>query len=173
MSRVVILEFREPETMLEAARAARDARYELIEAYSPFPVDGVAELLGWTSTRLRVHMFLGGMAFAAFAYGIEGWSAVFNYPINSGGRPLNSWPAFMLFPLAIGIFGAALTGLISFLVQTGLPRLHYPLFGLDGFERATQDRFLLALKPPVDLADAQAREWLEQMRPANIWDVET
>jgi hypothetical protein len=173
MSRLLILGFREPQAVLDAARRARDAHYELIDIYSPFPVEGAAELLGGASTQLRVHMFLGGMAFAAFAYGIEVWSAVFDYPINSGGRPLNSWPAFMLFPFAIGIFGAALTGFISFLAQCGLPRLHDPLFRLEGFERASQDRFLLALKAPAGLAHGQAKEWLGQMGATNVWDVET
>ena len=119
-------------------------------------------------------MFCGGMAVAAAAYGIEGWSAAFDYPVNSGGRPLNSWPAFLLFPFAVGIFGAALVGLIGLLIQTGLPRLHHPLFAIPGFERATQDRFVLALEKPAGrISKAEAIARLNEVGAVNIWEVET
>ena len=114
MSALLLAEFREPESLLGAARRAKAARYRLVDVFSPFPVGGTAELLGSTSTRLRAVMFIGGFAVAACAYLTEVWSAVFNYPIHSGGRPLHSWPAFVLFPFAIGIFGAALAALIGY-----------------------------------------------------------
>jgi hypothetical protein len=172
--RTLVAEFFDAESLLQAARRVSVERHRLIDAFSPFPVEGLAELLNSTSTRLRVFMFLGGMAVAATAYGIEGWSAVFNYPINSGGRPLNSWPAFMLFPFAIGIFGAALTGLIVLLVQTGLPRLHHPLFDIDAFARVTQDRFMLAVERPGN-ADGleQVVRLLTQAGARQVWDLET
>lgn len=91
-------------------------------------------------------MFLGGMIMAALAYGLEYYSAAVNYPYNSGGRPLNAWPAFMLVPFAIGILLAAVCGFAMFLFETGLPRLSNPLFGVEGFQRASQDRFLLAVE---------------------------
>jgi hypothetical protein len=133
----------------------------------------MAELLGSTSTRLRVVMFWSGMAVAAAAYGIEGWSAAFDYPINSGGRALNSWPAFMLFPFAIGIFGAALGGMIGLLVQTGLPRLHHPLFFVEGFERATQDRFMLALETPESATGkSDLTNRLRRAGAAKLWELQ-
>ncbi len=80
----------------------------------------------------------------------------------------------MLFPFAIGIFGAALTGFVSLLTQAGLPRLHHPLFELDGFERATQDRFLLAVKEPVDQEDASlSGQFLAQTGAEKIRGMET
>lgn len=174
MSNMYVAEFLEAETLLRVAREAKEARFRLVDAFSPFPIEGVADLLGATSTRLRVIMFLGGMTVAAIAYGIEGWSAVYNYPINSGGRPLNSWPAFMLFPFAVGIFGAALAGLIALLVETGLPRLHHPLFSIVGFERVTQDRFMLALRGPADAAEATAAaDWLMRAGAVYVWEIET
>ncbi len=118
-------------------------------------------------------MAIGGLGIAAFAYGIEYYSAVIDYPINCGGRPLNSWPAFMLFPFAIGILGAASAGFIALLVETGLPRLHHPLFEIPGFERASQDRFLLALEAPEAANDLRAlRDWLSEAGAIAIWEVE-
>ena len=131
------------------------------------------EILGETSTRLRVWMFVGGLAVAALAYGTEYWSAVYDFPIDSGGRPLHSWPAFVLFPFAIGIFGAALTGFIGLLATCGLPRLHHPLFDINGFERATQDRFMLALHAPAIDSDKRTTvAWLKQAGAAKVWELE-
>ena len=174
MSALLLAEFREPESLLGAARRAKAARYRLVDVFSPFPVGGTAELLGSTSTRLRAVMFIGGFAVAACAYLTEVWSAVFNYPIDSGSRPLHSWPAFVLFPFAIGIFGAALAGLIGFFVQTGLPRLHHPLFAVGGFERVSQDRFMLALERPADDLEAdRLGAWLQGAGAVKIWNVLT
>jgi hypothetical protein len=171
MTRVLIAEFKQASALLAAARHARSRRCEPIDAFSPFPIEGLAETLGEASTRLRVYMFLGGVAFAAAAYGIELWSAVFDYPIDSGGRPTNSWPTFVPFPFAVSILGAALTGFVGLLAQTGLPRLRHPLFSIDGFERATQDRFMLALRASGDMEEAKA--WLRGAGARAIREIET
>jgi hypothetical protein len=173
MSHLLVASYLDGAALKRSAEWAKNAQFELVDAFTPFPIEGMAELLGNTSTRLRVYMFLGGVAVAAAAYGIEGWSAVFSYPINSGGRPLNSWPAFMLFPFAVAIFGAAFTGLVALLLQTGLPRLHHPLFDINGFERATQDRFMLALEAPADLPNRM--NLITRLREAgaeNVWELE-
>jgi hypothetical protein len=174
MTAIFVAEFVEAPALLEAIRRAKTARQRVIDTFSPFPIEGMPELLDSTSTRLRVYMFLGGMTVAAIAYAVEGWSAVYSYPINSGGRALNSWPAFMLFPFAIGIFGAALVGFIALLVQTGLPRLHHPLFDIAGFERVTQDRFMLALEAPADTTGKrELASWLKREGAVNVWELET
>ena len=108
------------------------------------------ELLDRRKSHIRVAMFIGGVAMAAAAYGLEYYSSVINYPYNSGGRPLDAWPAFMLVPFAIGILVAAIAGFATLLVECGLPRLHHALFAVEGFERASQDRFILALERPAD-----------------------
>jgi hypothetical protein len=173
MSALLVADFHDAGALVKAARWAKSAGYSLADAFSPFPLDGMPEILGETSTRLRVWMFVGGLVVAALAYVTEYWSAVYAYPIDSGGRPLHSWPAFVLFPFAIGIFGAALTGFVSLLARCGLPRLHYPLFDVNGFERATQDRFMLALHAPaVDADKRTAVAWLKQAGAENVWEVE-
>jgi hypothetical protein len=173
MSALLVADFDDAGTLVQAARWAKSAGYPLADAFSPFPLDGMPEILGETSTRLRVWMFVGGLAVAALAYGTEYWSAVYDFPIDSGGRPLHSWPAFVLFPFAIGIFGAALTGFIGLLATCGLPRLHHPLFDINGFERATQDRFMLALHAPAIDSDKHTTvAWLKQAGAANVWELE-
>lgn len=150
MSDRVLAEFQDADALVSAAREARAAGWEMIDGYAPFPIDELADLLGETATGIRRAMFIGASAVAACAYALEWWSAVANYPINSGGRPLHSWPAFVMFPFSVGILSAAICGFIALLVRTGLPRLHHPLFAVAGFERTTQDRFALELALPED-----------------------
>jgi Alternative complex III, ActD subunit len=148
VSEMVLAEFAHTRTLRDAAEMARQRGYKLIDAFTPFPVEGVADMLESRPSKVRIFMFAGGILVAAMALGGEYFTAVFNYPYNAGGRPLNSWPAFMLVPFATGILGASIAGFIRFLFETGLPRLHYPLFAVDGIERASQDRFFLAIEVP-------------------------
>lgn len=141
MTALLLAEFAEEARFAEAARRARSAGYRLVDAYTPYPIEEILDLLGHRRSRIRVAMFIGGVTMAALAYGLEYFSAVINYPYNSGGRPLDAWPAFMLVPFATGILLAAISGFATLLFETGLPRLHDPLFAVAGFERASQDRF--------------------------------
>ena len=149
MASLLLAEFADSGHFVETAKRASNADFRLIDAYTPFPVEGVQDLLAHRHSRIRVAMFVGGIAMAALAYGLEYFSAVVNYPYNSGGRPLDAWPAFMLVPFATGILVVAITGFSAFLIECGLPRLHHPLFAVEGFERATQDRFVLAIERPT------------------------
>ena len=148
MSEMLLAEFSHTQRLRDAAETARRRGHKLIDAFTPFPVDGVADMLESPPSKVRLFMFAGGVLIAAMALGGEYFTAVFNYPYNAGGRPLNSWPAFMLVPFATGILGASIAGFIRFLFETGLPRLHYPLFAVEGIERASQDRFFLAIEAP-------------------------
>jgi Alternative complex III, ActD subunit len=168
MSTILMAEFRQTRALYDAARSARRRGLRLIDAFTPFPVEGLVELMERRPTKVRVFMFLGGVMVAAMAYGGEFYTAVINYPYNSGGRPLNAWPAFMLVPFATGILGASVAGLIRFMLETGLPRLHWDGFGVEGFERASQDRFWLAVEAPEG---ADARETLDVLRHAGALSV--
>jgi hypothetical protein len=173
MTGLLLAEFADEKRFVEAARRAR-SRYRLVDAYTPFPVEDVFELLERRPSHIRVAMFVGGIAMAALAYGTEYYSAVIDYPYNSGGRPFDAWPTFMLFPFATGILVAALAGFATFLVETGLPRLHDPLFAVAGFERASQDRFVLALeRPDADEDRRQAVDLLHGAGAAAIREAES
>jgi hypothetical protein len=150
MSALLLAEFADSTRFIEAVRRAGGANYRLVDAFTPFPVEGMHELLSSQKSHIRVAMFIGGIAMAAAAYGLEYFSAVINYPYDSGGRPFDAWPAFMLVPFATGILAAAIAGFATLLVECGLPRLHYALFAVEGFERASQDRFVLAVERPAE-----------------------
>jgi hypothetical protein len=172
MSGLLLAEFPGAAALVDAARNARDAGWHARDAFAPFAVTGLAEAIGVARTHIRLAMFIGGVGIAALAYGTEWYSAVIDYPINSGGRPFHSWPAFMMFPFAIGIFGAAVAGLIALCVEGGLPRLHHQLFPVPGFERVSQDAFMLALDCPDDAGEARrARAWLSDAGAITIWEI--
>lgn len=164
MAALLLAEFSESTRFVEAARRAHSADYRLVDAFTPFPVEAVHEFLEQRRSHVRVAMFIGGIAMAAAAYGLEYFSAVINYPYNSGGRPFDAWPAFMLVPFATGILVAAITGFATFLIECRLPRLHHALFAVEGFERASQDRFVLALERPA--GDDALRRALDFFRAA-------
>src|SRR5258708_9283374 len=129
---MLLAEFAQALKLREAAEAASRRGYKLVDAFTPFPVEGVAEMLESRPSRVRVFMFAGGILIAAMALGGEYYTAVINYPYNAGGRPLNSWPAFMLVPFAASILRATSAAFIRLLFENGLPRLHLPLFAGEG-----------------------------------------
>jgi hypothetical protein len=178
MSGLLLAEFSGAGKLLKAARQARAAGLRAIDAFTPFVIDGLAQEIdleiGLPRSYVRVAMFIGGVAVAALAYGTEWYSAVIAYPINSGGRPLHAWPAFLLVPFAVGILGAAVGGLITMLAQAGMPSLHHRLFEIPEFGRASQDAFLLALDRPRDQRDLRrARVWLRKAGARAIWEIKT
>jgi hypothetical protein len=169
VSKILLAEFAHGRSLREAAKAASRRGYKLLDAFTPFPVEGLADMLESRPSKVRIFMFLGGLLIAAIAYGGEYYTAVVDYPYNAGGRPLNSWPAFMLVPFATGIFGASVAGFIRFLYETGLPRLHFPLFAVEGIERASQDRFFLAIETPA--TEGERREAVDSLRGAGALTV--
>jgi hypothetical protein len=173
MPTVLLAEFRDSKRLVEAARRACRSDYRLVDAFTPVPVEELHDLLEHRRSHIRAAMFIGGVAMAAFAYGLQYFSAVINYPYNSGGRPLDAWPAFMLVPFATGILVAAISGFGTFLIECRLPRLHHPIFAVEGFERAAQDRFILALERPSQLdALGHALEFFRAAGATSIREVE-
>lgn len=164
MTALLLAEFSKSTRFIEAARRARGEQYRLVDAFLPFPVEGALDFLPHRRSHIRVVMFVGGITMAALAYGLEYYSAVINYPYNSGGRPLDAWPAFMLVPFATGILVAAIAGFTTFLFECGLPRLHQPLFAVEGFDRASQDHFVLMLERPA--GDGEIRRAIDFLRDA-------
>jgi hypothetical protein len=141
----LLAEFSTAEALLDAARAARAHGYAELEAYSPFPIEGLSELVGLKRNHIPLITLLGGIAGGAGAYFLQWYTAVVDYPINVGGRPLHSWPSFIPATFELTILGAALAAVSGMLVLNGLPRLHHPLFDVDEFALATRNRFFLCL----------------------------
>lgn len=142
---LLLVEFRDPDTLLAAARRAREAGLRELDAHTPFAVDGLPEALGLEGSRLRPVMLLAGLAAAGFTYALCWYGGVVSYPFNTGGRPLHTWQVFLVLCFEAGILVAALAGFIGFFVANGLPRLHDRVFAARDFERASQDRFFLSV----------------------------
>ena len=145
MKPAILVEFADAESLVAAAADLRRHGFRALDALSPVAVPEIEELVATRGSRLpiRIVMATAGIAMAVLLYGLEWFSAAYAYPINAGGRPLNSWPVFTLAPFEVGMLAAAIGGIAAFLVNCRLPRLHHPIFALPGVERATQDRFFL------------------------------
>jgi hypothetical protein len=173
MTLLLLAEFADPRRFVEAARRAREKSYRVVDSWTPFPVEELHVAADHGRSRVRVAMFVGGVVMAALAYGLEYYSAVISYPYNSGDRPLDAWPAFMLVPFATGILLAAICGFATFLFETGLPHLSNPLFTVDSFARASQDRFLMAVEPPQQDDDrSAAADMLTRFGAISVREVE-
>jgi len=138
-------QFDRPESLLRAAKALRCRGYTRLEAHTPYPVEGLSETLGIPPSRIPRVMFAGGLLAALGTIAIQYYSAVFNYPINVGGRPDASWPAFIPAALEMALLWASLCGVLAMFWGSGLPRLHHPEFGIEGFDRATRDAHFLVV----------------------------
>jgi ActD protein len=172
MTGPLLAEFPDPATLIAAARGLENVpRFTVLEAFTPFPVDELEKLTRVKCSGIRPTMFLAGFCTAAFAFGLQWYSAVIDYPINSGGRPLNSWPVFLLVPFEVGIFAAALAGFIALLWTTDLPRLHGPLFDVPSFERATQDHYFLLAKGENEETSIDLRELLRTAGALRVTEV--
>ena len=148
MSRAVVGEFATAEALLGALEAARRQERAGLDAFSPYPLPEAARSMAPDWAQVRIWAAVGAIGAAVFAYGIQWWSAAQAYPLNTGERPLNSWPVYILTVFEVAVLAAALVGAAAFLFKAKLPRLNHPAFEIPGFERATQDRFFLALAGP-------------------------
>lgn len=158
MQRALLAEFPSAESLLAAARALRALGYRELEAYTPFPVPGLDAELGIRQSRLPKFVFGGGVIGAILGYGIQWYADVVAYPMNEGGRPVHSVPAFVPATFEATILGAALVAFVGLLVALRLPAPWHPVFELEGFERTSADRFWLAVGAGDPLYDRDRTE---------------
>jgi hypothetical protein len=165
----LLAEFRSAEALLAAVRAARREGYRRLEAYTPFSVPGLPEALGLPRDRVAFITLLGGVIGGAGAFFMQWYAAVINYPINSGGRPLDSWPAFIPATFELAVLGAALAAFAGMLALNGLPRLRHPVFDTPDFHLASRNRFFLCVRADDPQFDAErTRSWLVTLSPVRI-----
>jgi hypothetical protein len=168
----VIAEFAEPQTLLDAANATREAGYKEIDAYSPFPIHGLSEAIGFHHTRLSA-IVLGMGALGGLGGFFMCWYAnVISYPLNIGGKPFNSWPAWIPITFECTILLAAFGAVFGMLALNGLPMPYHPVFNVKRFDQASRDKFFLVIQardPKFDLREA--RRFLESLGPREVTDV--
>jgi len=165
----LLAEFDTAEELIAAVAAAHKTGYRKMDAYSPYPIEAVAESLHFHDGKLPVLVLIGGLVGGAIGFGMQYYASVVSYPMNIGGRPLNSWPAFIPVTFELTILFAAACGVFGMLALNGLPRPYHPLFGDEGFARVTKDGFFLCIESEDRQFDSKATlQFLQQLRPKGV-----
>jgi hypothetical protein len=165
-------EFESPADLVRAARSAREAGYRRMDAYTPFPVEELAEALGFRKSRLPLVILLGGLVGGVSGYFMQYYAAVIGYPVNVGGRPLNSWPAFIPVTFELTVLVGALAAVLGMLGLNGLPRPYHPLFHVPRFALASRDRFFLCIEAADPRFDVeQTKQFLAGLHPREVTEV--
>ena len=168
----VMGEFETASQLLKAAEKVRDAGYRNMDAYAPFPVEGLSQALGLKRNYVAPLTLLGGLTGGLTGFGFQYWVNVIAYPLNIGGRPYNSWPAFIPVTFELTILGASLTAVIGMLVLNGLPQPHHPVFNVARFSAASSDRFFICIEatdPKFDLTGTA--KFLESIQAQHVTEV--
>ena len=142
----VIAEFETPGDLVHAARKVYEAGYRRINGYSPYPIEELSEAIGFTHTSLPLIVFIGGVLGGIAGFGMQYWMEVVNYPLNVGGKPFNSWPAFIPITFECTVLAAAFSAVLGMLILNKLPQPYHPVFNVPSFAMATRDRFFLAVE---------------------------
>jgi molybdopterin-containing oxidoreductase family membrane subunit len=165
----LMAEFESADDLLARARQTYAAGYRRISAYSPFPVEELAGAIGLRPTRLPWAVLLGGIAGAVGGYALQYYAAVIDYPWNVGGRPLHSWPAFIVVAFELTILAAAGVAALGMLLRNGFPQPYHAVFNAPRFRLASQDRFFLCVEATDPHFDTvRTRQFLESLRPAEV-----
>jgi Alternative complex III, ActD subunit len=165
----LLAEFPSAQALLDAAHQVHDAGYVKTDAFSPFPIHGLAETLGFNDRRISLFVLAGGITGALAGYGLEYWSQVIAFPLNIGGRPFHAWAAFIPPAFETTILFGAFTAGLSMLILNGLPQPYHPVFNAERFGLASQDAFFLVIEasdPKFDLESTRA--FLSGLHPREV-----
>jgi hypothetical protein len=168
----LMAEYDEPNELLQATQRAYATGYRQMDAYSPFPVEGLSEALGFTRSKLPLLVLGGGVIGAIGGYMLQYYTSVITYPHNIGGRPFHSWPAFIPVTFESTILIAGITAVLGMLALNGLPRPHHPVFNVERFERASSDQFFLCIEAQDRQFDYEdTKQFLLSTSPREVADV--
>jgi hypothetical protein len=169
----VVAVFDTAEAVKNAAVRLRQQGYRAFEAYTPYPIEGLDRIIHPRPQRLLPGlMFAGAVLGAAGGYWIQYWDEALNYPLNVGGRPYNSWPAFVVSTFEIMLLVAIAAGFFGMLAVSRLPKLYHPVFEASAFERASRDRFVICIETSDPSFDASVvRREFEQLGAEQIEEV--
>jgi hypothetical protein len=164
----VVAEFNRPEALLEATKKARAEGFRRLEAFSPFPVEGLAKALDFRERRIAPLFLIGGIVGAAAGFGLQVYCNL-DFPLNIGGRPVVAPPAFVLITFELMVLVSVTAGVVGMLLMNHLPRLNHPLFEIPDFHFATADKFFLAILAEGPGFDPDgARRFLAGLDPVRV-----
>ena len=168
----LMAEFDTPTDVVQATRRTYEAGYRKIDAYSPFPIEELNEALGMHKDSVSLIVLLGGIFGGTLGFLLQYWINVIDYPVNIGGRPLNSWPAFIVVTFELTILGASLFGVFGMLAMNGLPQPHHPVFNVPRFAFATRDRFFLCIEATDPMFQREeTMKFLQGLNPRSVTEV--
>jgi Protein of unknown function (DUF3341) len=170
----LLARFADPEMLVSAAQRAAEAGYRRMDAYTPFPVEGLAEALRLKPSILPYAVLAGGITGGLLGFLMQVYATVVSYPLNIGGRPLNSWLAYIPITFELTVLLAAFGGIIGLLIATRLPQPYHPVFNVEDFQKhGSQDGFYLGIEasdPDFNLTDT--RKFLESLGATLVSEIE-
>jgi hypothetical protein len=169
----LMAEFDDASALVAATSKARDEGYRRMDAYSPFPIEELHEAMGAHHSRLPLIVLIGGLVGCISGFLLQYWASAIAYPVNVGGRPFNSWPAFIPVTFECTILGASLSAVLGMLALNGLPMPYHSVFNVPRFVLASRNRFFLCIEARDRKFDLEAtRRFLETLGPREVSTVD-
>jgi Protein of unknown function (DUF3341) len=168
----LMAEFENPTALVAAVRAAREKGYRRLDAYTPFPIEELTDALHLHHNKLPLIVLIGGILGGLTGYLLQYYVTVFDFPINVGGRPLHSWPAYIVITFELTILFAAIFTVLGLLALCGLPMPYHPVFNVPRFALASRNRFFLCIEARDPLFDREGTSaFLETLEPREVAEV--
>jgi hypothetical protein len=169
----LMAEFPSAEALIAAAHQVHEAGYQKVDAFTPYPIEAVSEALGLPPSKMPLIVLIGGLLGGFGGYMLQFWSQVIRYPMNIGGRPIHSWPSFIVPTFECTILGASLAAVVGMIAINGLPMPYHPVFNVPRFALASRDKFFLVIEAVDPKFDSDAtRRFLAGLSATEVSDVE-
>jgi hypothetical protein len=168
----LMAEFANPTDLVLAARRAHEAGYRRMDGYSPFPVEELSDAIGFHKDNVSLVVLIGGLVGGSIGYLMQWWISAISYPINVGGKPYHSWPAFIVVTFEMTVLFAGVAAVLGMLALNGLPMPYHPVFHSSRFAFATRDRFFLCIEARDPLFDrVQTMNFLRSLSPNDVAEI--
>jgi hypothetical protein len=169
----LMAEFPSADALIAAAHQVHAAGFQKVDAYTPYPIEAVSEALALPPSKVPILVLIGGLLGGLGGYMLQFWSQTIRYPMNIGGRPVHSWPAFIVPTFECTILGAALTAVVGMILLNGLPQPYHPVFNVPRFALASRDRYFLVIEAVDPKFDSDAtRRFLAGLNASEVSEVD-